>query len=157
MAKDRIRAKDIPAHSLLERLGKSDRGADAVPFWGYVGPASGAGLVALYPSLETAGDSVEIAEADVVEVADAPETVLLFGGKVIWVRRDATITRRRVEILDTTAPQPAAVELRKGRLRMRLKPRAAENDCTTPCSTCSSPCSVCQCVCRYVPPPPEML
>ena len=47
------------------------------------------GWVTLHPSLQNPADSVEIAREDILHVEDVPETVLLFGAKVVWVRKDA--------------------------------------------------------------------
>lgn len=45
----------------------------------------------LHTSLNDLGDRIEIAREDILHVEDAPESVLLFGGKVVWVRKDAKV------------------------------------------------------------------
>lgn len=126
-------------------------------FWGYVGPSRKDGVVTLYPSLENLGDSIEIAVADILHVEDVPETVLLFGAKVVWVRRDAKITRLHVDTAeaagtthaaDTSTQKGPAVEISKGRLRIRMRSQGTTSDCHSPCATCKSCSSVCISTCR---------
>jgi hypothetical protein len=117
-------------------------------------------VVTLYPSLENLADSIEIAVGDILHVEDVPETVLLFGAKVVWVKREAKITRLHVdtaeavgtietaETVDTAAPKGAVVDVRKGRLHVRLRTQGRSSDCHSPCQTCKSCSSVCISTCR---------
>ncbi|MET8862802.1 hypothetical protein ABZW11_07575 [Nonomuraea sp. NPDC004580] len=134
-----------------------DGAADSTTLWGYLGPSRDDGMITLYPSLENLGDSIEFAKADILHIEDVPETILLFGAKAVWIRRDATVVRRRTDTAKTvgTSTTPAGevteegqigdgTHVRKGRLRMRMMPRAAAAyDCYSPCSTCHSECGVC--------------
>jgi hypothetical protein len=153
----------IPENPLLSKLTR-EGAVDSMTFWGYVGPSREEGVVTLYPSLENLSDSIEIARADILHVEDVPETVLLFGAKVVWVRREAKITRRQVDTAETVgtlgtaeavravAPKDNVVEVRKGRLRMRMRTQGARSDCHSPCATCRDCSSVCICTCRYTDP-----
>jgi hypothetical protein len=154
---------ELQEHPVLSKLAR-EGASDATTFWGYVGPSRGEDLVTLYPSLENLSDSFEIARADILHVEDVPESVLLFGAKVVWVRREARINRGQVAPAQGVArqrpaaspeadePQGDVVEVRKGRLRMQMRPRGAEADCSSPCATCRDCSSVCICICRYEPP-----
>lgn len=149
----------IQDHPVLSKLIREGAG-DSMTFWGYVGPSRKEGVVTLYPSLENLADSIEIAVADILHVEDVPETVLLFGAKVVWVKRDAKITRRHVDTAESVgtletaetagpvAPKDSVVEVRKGRLRMRLRTQGRSSDCHSPCQTCKSCSSVCISSCR---------
>jgi hypothetical protein len=140
----------------------------SMTFWGYIGQV-GEEFITLHTSLENLGDSLEIPVADILHVEDVPESVLLFGGKVVWVRRDANVTRRQIEVADTLdknlrklassekpgmgAQEGSVVEREEGRLRMLMQPRGGtEADCHSPCATCKSCSSVCVSSCRAPPP-----
>jgi hypothetical protein len=71
--------------------------ANAIPLRGYVGPSTTRGRVSLYPSLDDLSNSVEIASSDILHFEAAPESVLPYGGVIVWLKKDAEITRRRVE------------------------------------------------------------
>lgn len=154
---------ELQEHPVLSKLAR-EGAADATTFWGYVGPSKAEEFVTLYPSLENLSDSIEIARADILHVEDVPESVLLFGAKVVWVRREATVNRGRAAPAQGMArqrPDPGApadaprgevVEVSKGRLRMQMAARGDEADCVSPCATCRDCSSVCICICRYVPP-----
>jgi hypothetical protein len=146
----------IQDHPLLSKLIR-EGAADSMTYWGYVGPSRTEGVVTLYPSLENLEDSIEIASADILHVEDVPETILLFGAKVIWVKRDAKVTRRHVgtaesvgttEAEGTAAPKGNVVEVRKGRLHMQVRTQGRSSDCHSPCATCRSCSSVCISTCR---------
>jgi len=135
-------------------------------FWGYVGQSEEEGYITLHPSLENLGETIEIPVADILHVEDVPESILLFGAKVVWVRRDAHVTRRqgaRAGTLTKMTPVPgtqasserpemgaqggSVVERQEGRLRMQMRARDVEASCSSPCSTCVSPCSTCRSEC----------
>jgi hypothetical protein len=137
---------------------------DAITFWGYIGPSNDENAISLHPSLESPHASIEIAKSDIVHVEDVPESILLFGAKVVWVRRDAAIARRDADtasVLGKLKHQdiaeeaaPANVEdVQSGRLRMQMKVAASDPDCHSPCATCRDCSSVCICICRYTDPP----
>jgi hypothetical protein len=154
---------ELEENPLLSKLTRAGVGQSRT-FWGYVGPSSEDGWVTLYPSLQNLGDSIEIARADILHVEDVPETVLLFGAKVVWVRRDAKVNRGRAipaQAFGRQRPSSAAgtanqegdvVEVREGRLRMQMMARSDDPDCVSPCATCRDCSSVCISICQYTPP-----
>lgn len=92
-----------------------------------------------------------------------PESILLFGAKVVWVKRDAAISRRGADTAGAVGKLKqqdrveAAVptnleEVQSGRLRMQVKVAANASDCYSPCATCRDCSSVCICICRYTDP-----
>ncbi|MEV6683340.1 hypothetical protein AB0N09_41800 [Streptomyces erythrochromogenes] len=129
----------IPEHPLLRVL--RSRGTEAKAFCGYIGAGDGDDdRIQLYSSLYDLSQSLEILQADVLHVEEAPSQLLPFGGSVVWVRSDATVVRRQqenlVEVRAATAAQAA-----EGRLRITRRQRLdfAEG-CTSPCHPCHSPC-----------------
>lgn len=147
----------IAENPLISRI-LANGGAAATALWGYIGPSPREGYVALHPSLRNLAISIEIAERDIIHIADIPESIFPFGAKMIWVKNEAPIANRLVESADAVSgahTKPGSVEVTKGRLRMRMANRRASagctSDCVSPCSTCSSPCSVCQSICRVDP------
>jgi hypothetical protein len=156
----------LQENPLLSRLVREAGMDDAITFWGYIGPSSDENTISLHPSLESPHGSVEIAKKDIVHVEDVPENILLFGAKVVWVRRDAAIARRgaepavtlgkmkRADTIDpASVPAPNLEEVQVGRLRMNVKTLASDPDCHSPCATCRDCSSVCICICRYTDPP----
>ena len=75
-------------HPLLSRLLEQSEGVGARAFRGYIGPSKAEGSVWLYPSLGDLSFSIEMREADILDTANAPETLLPHGGSVLWVRTD---------------------------------------------------------------------
>ncbi len=166
----RDKLQENPLVGKLTREGNTQ----SMTFWGYIGQV-GEEFITLHTSLENLGDSLEIPVADILHVEDVPERNLLFGGKVVWVRRDAVVTRRQGEVAGTLdknlrklvssqkpldrlassekpgmgAQDGSVVEREEGRLRMQMRARAgAEADCHSPCATCKSCSSVCVSSCR---------
>jgi hypothetical protein len=93
-----------------------------------------------YPSLRNLTTSIEIARADILdfmELAEPGQPVIL------WVRKDAQITLRRVVTMGSAAG---------GRLQMQLGPGLAES-----VENCHSNCSAgnCHSNCRMVMEPVE--
>jgi hypothetical protein len=156
MASESLWGEELTEHPLLSKL-RSAGAEDTITLWGYVGPSSEEAVVRLHPSLENLADFIEVARDDILHVEDVPESILLFGAKIVWVRADAKITRHHLETAETigpVAPKANAVEVRQGRLRMRVPERTRESDCHTPCAMCQSTCTVCISICQHVPPPP---
>lgn len=155
----------LQANPLLSRLLRDAGVEDSITFWGYIGASPRENAISLHPSLETPAASIEIAKDDILHVEDVPESILLFGAKVVWVRRDAAIVRsgavtaadagrmKRQDVAEAT--QPAQVEeVQSGRLRMQMRSAMARDaDCHSPCATCRDCSSVCICICRYTDPP----
>ena len=147
----------IAENPLISKI-LANGGATATVLWGYIGPSPREGHIALHTSLRNLAISVEIAERDIIHIADVPESIFPFGAKAIWVKKEAPIVHRLAESADAVKGDSAksgSVEVAKGRLRMRVANRRAAagctSDCVSPCSTCSSPCSVCQSICRVDP------
>lgn len=151
----------LSENPLLAQLTREAMG-ETITFWGYIGPSENKDIIALYPNLQSPADYVEISRTDILHVEDVPENILLFGAKVIWVRRDAKIGRRRLDTAEASLAVPAAVrqlpqdddivEVQKGRLRMRMRSPSVRSDCVSPCATCRDCSSVCICICRYTDP-----
>jgi len=153
----------LEENPLLSRLVREAGVDESITFWGYIGPSSDENVISLHPSLETPRGSIEIAKSDILHVEDVPESILLFGAKVVWVRSDAAIVRHGAGTADVVgklkqqdrvdAAVPANLEeVRSGRLRMQVKAAASDSDCHSPCATCRDCSSVCICICRYTDP-----
>jgi hypothetical protein len=114
-----------------------------------VGPPRQEDHVTLYPSLEDLSSAVEIPLKDVLHIEDVPESILLFGAKVLWVRRDAVVVRRRSDTAESSTTSETAgdtSEIRAGRLHLRVK--AERSGPHSPCATCRDCSSVCVSSCR---------
>jgi len=135
-------------HPMLKKL-LAAGAADSMTYWGYVGPSTASGRISFYPSLNNLSVSLEISIDDIIHVEDVPETILPFGAKVIWIKKDASIGRRfEVEGSWSAAVRNDLVEVKKGRLVMQAPAQLRGADCSSPCSTCHTDCSVCQSICR---------
>jgi hypothetical protein len=135
-------------HPMLKKL-LAAGAADSMTYWGYVGPSTASGRITFYPSLNNLSVSLEIAMDDIIHVEDVPETILPFGAKVIWIKKDASICRLfEVEGSWGAAVRNDLVEVKKGRLVMQAPAQLRAADCSSPCSTCHTDCSVCQSICR---------
>jgi hypothetical protein len=152
---------------LLVKLLSSSEGADAHVFRGYIGPSSARGRVRLYPSLGDLTFSIEIAEEDIVNSAAAPERLLPYGGTVVWVKRDAEVVfhgeqvtthvvrslsradgRTVSEVASPTSARASRfVEVRRGRLQIRVRPGSWDTCASCSCSSCG-PCKVCSSTCK---------
>jgi hypothetical protein len=171
MASETRSEKKLSEHPLLVKL-LAQGAADTVALYGYVGPSRDGGSVSLYRSLDNPSEHIDIRREDILHIEDVPETVALFGAKIVWVRKDAKITHCQVETAEAVAAVSLArtndvarqndfVEVRQGRLRMQvpLQGDVVARDCHTPCSACATGrCSecrsvdTCQSICRYTPP-----
>jgi hypothetical protein len=164
--------KHLQPHALLGRLLAHGAGADARVFRGYVGPSPANGRVSLYPSLGDLTFSIEIAEKDILESVDAPETLLPHGGTLIWVKRDAEVVfhgqqvrtvavrslghsearpvARVVSPVGPAAVRTAAarlVEVQRGRLQIQVRPGIADTCASCSCASCG-PCKLCSSTCN---------
>lgn len=93
-------------HPLIEKFAAaSPKGdpSDVVKLQGYVGPGDDADHIRLYPSLDDLSEHLEIAKADIVHHADAPESVLPHGGTFVWVKKGANVALHRTQKTRTTA------------------------------------------------------
>jgi hypothetical protein len=123
---------------------------NAVAVRGFIGPSKREGYIRVYPRIVDLSESVEIARADVVHSMRATQSPE--GPVVLWVKRGATISSNSpAEKLD----QPARnmVEVRKGRLRMRMRTAQASDLCFSTCMDCLSwcSCSLCSSTCATKP------
>ena len=123
-----------------------NRGAEElITLRGFIGPTARDGYIRVYPRIGNLGDSVEIAKSDIIHAVKAPRSSL--GAVIVWVKKDARISVHRVNQREATGPEPnSMVELRKGRLRMRMKAtQAREQVCFSVCMDCLSwcDCSIC--------------
>jgi hypothetical protein len=126
---------------------------------GFIGPSARDGYVRLYPKLQNLSDSVEIARSDVLHSVQAPQSAL--GAVILWVKKDAKLSLNRAGVPEAmpgraenlrrrAAGTPEnMVELRKGRLRMRLRSQQSQNVCFSHCMDCLSwcDCSMCESHC----------
>jgi hypothetical protein len=145
-------------NSLLTKLLATEGVANAMVLRGYVGPTTAEGNVTLYPRIDDVSECFEIAPDDILHSVVVPESVLPYGGTMIWVRKNANIVHRRVEtsarlsdrIGNVNRPETEAgfAEVRKGRLRIQVRSRPAFQ-CTScyNCRTCTSRCNTCHSSC----------
>src|SRR5262245_47582507 len=155
MASEARPATKLSEHPLLVRL--LARGApDTVALYGYVGPSRDGDSVSLHRSLDDPSERIDIRREDILHVEDVPESVALFGAKIVWVRKDAKITYCQVQTAEATAAVSLArqndfEEVSQGRLRMQvpLQGDAVARDCSTPCQACATgSCSECRSNCN---------
>ena len=101
----------------------------------------------MYPRLDDLSESHEVARADILYFTEVPESVMPFGGMMIWVKMDAQIIHRQGQAASGTD----LAEVRRGRLRilMPLRRRLTDApDCHSypnppGCKTCQSHCYQC--------------
>jgi hypothetical protein len=132
-------SSELSTHPTVDKLVGDHSGlANGMILRGYVGPSKSDDCITIFPSLDDLSQSFELARADVLAVDDAPEAQLPNGGKVIWVRSDAVITRRN------TKSAQQHVEIHKGRLSITMLRRLGDSDvCMTfDCQTCTSNCGI---------------
>jgi hypothetical protein len=127
-----------PLPVIVQLVGKlGERGlSNAMMLRGYIGPSTSEDRITVFPTLDDLSQSFELASADVLAFAEAPEALLPNGGKVIWVRSDAVITQRNTK----TAQQ--FVQMRKGRLSITMLRRLGESDV---CLNRFDDCETCGC------------
>jgi hypothetical protein len=153
MAKESSSYANLPENPLLARLLVAVGATSAITLRGYVVPSRADGYVILYPRLDTLSESHEVARADILFFTEVPESVMPFGGMMIWVKTDAQIIHRQGD----TAERADLAEVRKGRLRIlmplrrrlgevvdcrSLPPPPCQSRCTPP--PCQSRCNACQ-------------
>ena len=147
----------IPEHPVLAKLLQAG-GSELRAYRGYIGPSEKDGYLTLYPNLSNLGKSFEIRGADIVHVEDVPETFAPFAASMIWVKPDADVASRTVEVATrkASAKDTDMVEVRRGRIRMlrqsRSKARSMAQalpgeNCASYCEDCTSQCEVCMSGC----------
>jgi hypothetical protein len=142
-SKDALRENPLVARFI-------ERGADTSTILrGFIGPAIRDGHVRLYPRLNNLSNSVEVAREDILHSIEAPQSAL--GAVILWVKKDAKISIHRAGTSEATnAPRENDIELRQGRLRMRVRPQQTNGLCFSHCMDCVSwcSCSLCSSLCR---------
>lgn len=145
MADEDASAKNLQENPLVATL-LAQGALTAIKLRGFVGPSPHKDRIRLFPRLDNLAECVEIPRAAIIHTIKAPRSAL--GAVILWVRKDATLTTFRVDESDTpsqTAPQME--ELRKGRLRMRMRRQQSARDpiCFSVCMDCISwcDCSIC--------------
>jgi hypothetical protein len=131
----------IPEHPLLKKL-VTEKKTDVTALQGYVGPSSTPGCIRVYATLDNLEESVEVAEADVLHYEKTPEGVLPHGAVTVWIKGDADVSVKLDRVADV-----GRVELRRGRLRIRVPGGGQMQVCQSVCGVCQSVCGVCQSVC----------
>lgn len=140
----------IEDHPLLTKLGLSGA-TNATSLTGYVGPSGNADTVRLYSSLENLSESVEVLRKDILHSASTPDTVLPYGGTIIWLRKDSQVTFHRSQHTAVFQPAdnlqaPAAGDplvVSRGRLNIRVRGGFSSEVCQSRCQVCQSRCGVC--------------
>jgi hypothetical protein len=138
----------IPENPLVLHL--LERGVgEARLLRGFVGPSRSEGSIAIYQRLNRLSDFVEIARSDILHFVPAPGSEL--GALLLWVKKDATLSIRRLEprvIFEAGKPpvdgSQRFKELSNGRLRMRMRVRD-DDTCASVCS-----CETCTCTCAAI-------
>ena len=144
MAVEKAFAKDLQENPLIALL--LAQGAEtSIKLRGFVGPSVSPDVIRLFPRLDNLSECVEIPRAAILHSIKAPRSAL--GAVILWVKKDATITTLRINEPDVPAQSPPKMEeVRKGRLRMRVR-RAEARDpiCFSVCMDCISwcDCSIC--------------
>ncbi len=150
MAEKTVAGTKIPEHPLLATL-LGEGAGNTKSFLGYIGPTK-EGRVRLYLNLNDLSESVEIQSDDIIHFTTAPESIMPYGGTVVWVKKSAEITYHRVEEVGDE-PKADLGEVRKGRLRIKMRSQPKSDSCVShPCSSrcrpCSSRCMACRSSCR---------
>ena len=138
---------NLQVHPLLMKLG-IEGATNTTSLLGYVGPSTNEGHVRLYSSLEDLSNSVEIRREDILHSSPTPDSVLPYGGTIIWLRKDAQVTYQRTEKTVVSAPvETNPFEVNRGRLRIRvqggLRSAKCASYCFGGCKPCHSGCTPC--------------
>ena len=160
MANETVQSAKIPENPLLAKLVAAGA-SNVMPLQGYVGPSTRETHITLYPNLNDLSESFEIAKTDILHFAETPETVLPYGGMVVWVKKDAQIISRRSESVGNLKGAEARsnfTEINRGRLRIKIPSGGGTNlppicrstcrSCQSSCRSCRSTCASCQSRCR---------
>ena len=130
--------EEVVTHGRRERAGLCDSGTPgpgkAAPsrrfrvegLSGLDRPVREGRLSHAHPNLSNLGKSFEIRGADIVHVEDVPETFAPFAASMIWVKPDADVASRTVEVATrkASAKDTDLVEVRRGRIRMLRQGRS---------------------------------
>ena len=103
-------------HDVVEKL--TEKGRDgAVKILGYFGSTTN-GVVEIYPSLDDLSVCLQVREADIVHVEEAPDDELAHGGSAIWLKPDAVVeryVRQRTSVEARFLAGPIASRMARGR------------------------------------------
>ena len=133
----------IQEHPLLTKLGTTGA-TNATSLRGYVGPSSNEETVRLYSSLEDLSESVDVLRKDILHSAPTPDSVLPYGGTIIWLSKDAQVTfHRSAKTAVSPLVEPQPFEVNRGRLNIRVRGGLRSDVCTSRCQVCTSRCAVC--------------
>ncbi|HEX4792318.1 MAG TPA: hypothetical protein VH370_00915 [Humisphaera sp.] len=145
MAKENQFGGKIPESPLLANLITAGA-ANAVSFRGYVGPSSSEEYVTLFPNLDDLSERIVIARTDVLNFAEFSEDGQPSGGVIVWVKRDAIVSRHRVETIgsESELAPVAPAQVNRGRLIIQLARKLVQeaDNCYSNCSegNCHSNC-----------------
>jgi hypothetical protein len=137
----------IKENPLVKRLIAKGVDGNARVLRGFIGPSRGGDRLTVYPRLDLA-DCFEVARSDILHVEDAPRSRL--GAVILWVRKEAPIAIRRPEPSPPAraagAPSGGFRDVRRGRLRMRVRTEPRDDTCFSTCMDCASLCEPGNCV-----------
>ncbi len=137
------KSESPPEHPLLKRL-VSEQTIDVKAIQGYVGPSDNDECIRVYSTLDNLEESIEVRREDVIHHENTPENVLPHGAMTVWVKGGAEVAVK----LDRVAAV-SKVDLKRGRLRIRVPGSIDGQVCQSVCGVCQSVCKVaaCQSVC----------
>ncbi len=136
-------------HKLLEKVNEG-RTSDLTTLKGYVGPAEKKGFVRIYSSLEDLGESVEVAEDDIVHHESVTQAGLPDGAVMLWLKPETKVSVRRERSKEAIGVSRylKEEELVRGRVRIVIPGGGLQSQvCQSVCKVCQSVCKVCQSVC----------
>jgi hypothetical protein len=128
---------------------------------GFVGTSDRDGYIRLFASLADTSLSVDVAEADILEIADVLNNQL--GKRIVWVKKGAqiTVTKTRTTpfgVRPNVGNDPNLAAVRSGRLTMQVRANEARDTCVSICSCgtcqsqCTNPCEICVCIPQQAQP-----
>jgi hypothetical protein len=88
-----MKKSDLPQNQLLGSL-LANNAEDTIAHQGYIAYNGTEDSILLYPSIYNLSKSFEIKVADILYSAPAPESVLPFGGVILWLKKDSEIIAR---------------------------------------------------------------
>ena len=127
---------------LVELLAKNAE--DAIVYKGYIGPDKGEEHILLYPDIADLSKCFEIKISDIITHAEAPKSILPFGGVILWLKKDSeVISRHTVGKSDSAGLSDKiqtindeVVQIHAGRLTMTIeKANIVVGNIPHPCKT----------------------
>ena len=141
---------DLPHHGLLAKLVGSGTG-DLTTIKGFVGPSANDGYVCIYATLDDLGESMEVAEFDIVYHESLSNKDASQGAIKLWLKKNAkvNIRRERTKAAVGVSNYLKHEEIVRGKVRIVIPGRGSHsNVCQSVCNVCQSVCGVCQSVCQ---------